>query len=135
MWAASCIVRKIGQLTKRTCLGRYRLGSRTLESREKLVDRQDHEEIDGRCIDHEGDEGIDEITVHELAAIYSKHEAGKIRLGKDCSDQRCNQIFDQTAHDCRKRSTDHDADCEIDDIATQNEITKSFNHMIGKVNE
>lgn len=120
----------------------------SFESRLKPEDNA-HRQKNGQGDDQEIDDRLDEVAIreqhralacHEFAGRFveygraAKHdiEAFDIDSGNQ-SDQRHDDVGDQTLDDCVKRGPDHDADSEIDGIALGNkgsEILEKLSHRI-----
>ena len=108
-------------------------GCRSLDAGHERVGRQHDEEVDDAGHQHEGDECVEEVAVGDGSAVDVQDERGEVRLANYGSDEGIDEVFDDRVDDGGKRSTDDDGNGEIEYVATQDEITKTFDHRISRL--
>ena len=107
-------------------------GLRSLDAGHEGVGRQDDEEIDDGGHQEERDEGVEEVAVGDNSSVDVQDKVGEVRLADYGSDEGRDDVFDDRIDDGGECSTDDDGDCEIEYVATQDEITKTFEHGISR---
>src|SRR5271155_2712381 len=59
---------------------------------QERIYRKHNQEINCCCNQQKRDDGIEEVSVRDLAAVDVQHEGGEVRLLEDGSDQRRNNV-------------------------------------------
>ena len=88
------------------------------------------EEVDDASDKDEVDDGGEEVPVTDFAAVDVADEIAEVGLADDGSEERIDDLFSQRRDDGRKCGSDDYGDSKIDDVATQNEIAESFEHVV-----
>jgi hypothetical protein len=57
-------------------------------------------------------------------------EIAEVWLADDGAEKGIDDLFSQRSDDGRECGSDDDSDSKIDDVATQNEIAESFEHVV-----
>jgi hypothetical protein len=65
----------------------------------KALIGHDNRKIHGSGNDHEGDDGVHEVTDHEFAAVDFERNGRKIRLLDNCGDKWGQQVLDEGGND------------------------------------
>src|ERR1700722_9945477 len=73
------------------------------------VDRQHDHEVNRRGNDQKRDQGVEEVSVLDGAAMDMQYEKREVRLADDGSNQRVDDIGNQSVDDGRKRGADDDS--------------------------
>ncbi len=106
----------------------WSVGDWALELVEQIAERHDDEEVDDRGLKQEVDDGVEELAIEDLAAVDEDEEVAEAGLADDGRDERCNDVGGQSGNDRAEGCADDDSDCEIDDVAAKDEVTKAFEH-------
>lgn len=104
-------------------IGVYFAALQTIEQR---VHRQNNEIVNRCSYQNERDYGVYEFPDEELAVVYGKRNCGEIGLSDDRRNQRREQIFHERRYNGSKGRAHHDRDCQIENVAAQNELSKAF---------
>ena len=94
------------------------------EQRPRLHD----EEEDREGNEHERDDGVDEVAVHEAAPVDSEGEPAEVRRLDHRCDERGQEVGDERTHDGAEGRADHDADRQIDGIPAEQELFEFSEH-------
>ena len=90
-----------------------------MKALEQCIHGRHDKEIDRAGNDKKRKQRVYELAVKKFAAVDRKRQSRKIGLLDDRSDERSEQILDETIHYSAKRSADHDAYGHIDYIPSQ----------------
>ena len=96
----------------------------------QVLGRDYEEEVDDGSDEDEVDYGGEEVAVADLAAVDVTDEIAEVGLADDGSEEGIDDLFSQRGDDGRKCGSDDYGDSKIDDVATQNEIAESFEHVV-----
>lgn len=105
-------------------------GGRATKTKQKRVDGKDDEEVDGTGDQEEGDRGVEEIAVLDDAAVDRKGKGGEIWFADNGSDEGINYVGNKGVDNAGEGSADDDGDCEVDHVAAEDEVTKTFEHEV-----
>jgi hypothetical protein len=97
---------------------------------QQVLGGDDEEEVDDAGDEEEVDNGGDEFSVLDGTAVEVADEVVEVGLADDGSEERVDDSFSQRGDDGRECGSDDDGDSKIDDVATQNEIAESFEHVV-----
>src|SRR6202789_4494283 len=103
-------------------------GGWALDLRKEIVERQDNEEVDDARDDEEVDQGVEEAAVFDGCAVEAGCQAGEVRGVNRGGDELHDDVFGQRGDNRAEGYTNDDGDGEIDDVAAEDEVTKSLEH-------
>ena len=110
--------------------GRWRGCFRAFEFLQEVLRGQNENKVDDPGEQDERDCGVEEVSVFNFAAVDGPYEGGEVRLAYDGGDEWGNDVADERGDDCGEGSADDDGDGEVHNVAAQNEITKTFEHVL-----
>jgi hypothetical protein len=87
----------------------------------------DEEEYD--CSSQQkGYRGTQEVPVIEWYVVDDERMLRQVDFALDRPNERAKEVFYERVHETRKSSTDDDGNCQIDNVAAENELLKFFEH-------
>jgi hypothetical protein len=110
--------------------GGRRGGNCGMEFLQQILGGEDEEEVDDSRDEEEVDDGGEEVAVMDFAAVDVRDEVAEVWLADDGSEEGIDDFFSQRGDDGRECGSDDDGDSKVDDVATQNEIAESFEHVV-----
>ena len=93
---------------------------------DKEVHRLHHKKEDGCGNDEERDNGVEEMSVLDLASVDRIHKPAEVRHSRDPRDKRRHDVEDERVDDGTKGCADDDTDREGDDVAAKQELLEFF---------
>ena len=106
--------------------GGWRLGF--FDPRHQKIHWHDDQEVDHGGLNKKVDDSGEKTAIADLAAVQGEKKIGEVGFTCDGSDERADDVVGECCDDLAEGSTDDDGDCEIDDVAAQNEVAKSLEH-------
>jgi hypothetical protein len=103
-------------------------GFGSLDAGEELLHGKDQEEVDDAGDDEEVNDRREEVAVLDGRLSDGEDEIGEVRLTDGGGNKRCDDVFDERFGDGGEGGTDDDGDGQIDDVATEDEVAKAFDH-------
>ena len=104
-------------------------GFGAFDAGEQLLHREDEEEVDDEGDDEEVDDGVEEVAVFDGCVVDGDDEIGEVGLTYDSGDKRSDDVFDERFGDRSEGRADDDGDSEVDDVAAEDEVAKTFDHV------
>lgn len=123
--AAGCSERDIREALS-TGLGGNGFGA--LHLCHKVVGGHNDEEVDDESQQEEPDRSVEEVAILHDSAVDVQGQRGEVGLADYGSDERVDDVAHEGGHDRTEGCPDDDCDGEVEDIATKNKISESFNH-------
>jgi hypothetical protein len=105
-----------------------RRGWRGVVFLEEVLGGEDEEEVDHGGDEEEVDDCGEEVTIADLASVDVADEVAEIGFADDGAKERIDDFFSERCDYTGEGSSDDDGDCEIHNVATQNEVAESLEH-------
>ena len=100
-----------------------------LSPRHQGVDRQDDEEVDRSGDNQERNQRIEKVAVSDLGTVDFGNQVRKVWFADNRGDQWSQDVFDEGG-DYRTEGRAYDnADGQVHDVSTQEELLKTFEHV------
>jgi hypothetical protein len=110
----------------RACFCRRRdIGDGLLEASHQRVGRCHDKKVNSGCNQQKCDDGIEEVAKHHMVVLNGT----EVRFTHQVADERGEDILNERGYNRSESAADDDANRHIKDVAAQNEITKSLQHV------
>lgn len=109
--------------------GRRRIGCGLLEPGLERVQGQNNGEINHGTYDEKRDDGVEETAYFDVAVAYVDDDVAEVWLADGGGDEGIEDIAHQGCDDGIEGRADDDGDSQIDNVAAQNKVSKTFEHF------
>jgi hypothetical protein len=103
-------------------------GFGALDAGEQLLHWKNQEEVDDAGDDEEVNDRRKEAAVRDRCAVDIADQAFEVGLAYSGGEEWSDDVFDEGFGDVGEGGTDDDGDGQVDDVATKDEVAKTFNH-------
>jgi len=103
-------------------------GFGALDAGEQLLHGKHEEEVDDEGDDQEIDDRCNEAAVSDRCNADVEDNISEVGLANGGAEEWGDDVFNERFGDVGEGGTDDDGDGQIDDVATEDEVAKAFDH-------